>query len=88
MPCEASGLRHVPLFPLFDDDLLAVLNAHAILAVLAALAEPRHFAPRQRNNKPGIPGDRADTLISSTRLSASSKENGCLRRLRRHPLVF
>ena len=55
MPCDATELRHVPLFSLLDDDEIAVL---------AAQVELRHFAARQRIYKLGEPGDRAYILLS------------------------
>jgi CRP/FNR family cyclic AMP-dependent transcriptional regulator len=55
MPCDATELRHVPLFSLLDDDELCVL---------AAQVELRNFAARQRIYKLGEPGDRAYILLS------------------------
>jgi CRP/FNR family cyclic AMP-dependent transcriptional regulator len=55
MPCDATELRHVPLFSLLDDDELTVL---------AAQVELCNFAARQRIYKLGEPGDRAYILMS------------------------
>ena len=55
MPCEATILRQVPFFALFDDDELAVL---------ASQVEPRTFAARQRIYKMGDAAGRAYVLIS------------------------
>jgi CRP/FNR family cyclic AMP-dependent transcriptional regulator len=55
MPCDATILKHVPFFALFDDDELAVL---------ASEVEVRTFAPRQRIYKIGDAAGRAYVLLS------------------------
>jgi CRP/FNR family cyclic AMP-dependent transcriptional regulator len=54
MICDASDLRHVPLFSLLDEDELCVL---------AGQVEIRHFAARQRIYKLGDMGNCAYILL-------------------------
>jgi CRP/FNR family transcriptional regulator, cyclic AMP receptor protein len=55
MACEATELRHVPLFQLLDDDELAVL---------AAQVDVREFAARQRIYKIGDLAGKAYLVLS------------------------
>ncbi len=55
MPCDATILRRVPFFALFDDDELAVL---------ALQVQVRTFTPRQRIYKIGDPAGTAYVLLS------------------------
>ena len=55
MPCQASELRHVPLFSLLDDEELDILSQQV---------ELRDFAAKQRIYKAGEPGTRAFVVLS------------------------
>src|SRR5215471_14059561 len=55
MPCEASELRHVPLFALLDDEEAAVL---------ASQVECRKFIPHQRIYKIGDTSGHAYVMVS------------------------
>jgi uncharacterized membrane protein len=67
MPCSPEVLRRVPLFALLDDDEMGVLAAHA---------EMRTFAPRQRIYKIGDRGERAYVVVSgSVRVTTIDEDN-------------